>query len=72
MKKILIFIAVLIIVLAATNPTDKDFRLWLKARDSSYYNITEGGRIGYYGIFSIYTAYGDYKLLAIFNNFIRL
>ena len=74
-KKVWVIAAIIIVILALTNPTNSDLKNYMSAKG---YN-GEGGRINYFGIFSIFKANVgyDYVLrdriyIGIFKNFIQI
>jgi hypothetical protein len=87
MRKILLILAIIGVLLAATNPTPTDFKGYLNTKPLS---STDEGRTSYFLFFSIYTVsylvdngqtdgYGNpvynrtpTKYLGIFKNFIEI
>jgi hypothetical protein len=75
-KKSWIIAGIIIAILALTNPTNSDFKSYLSV--NGFYN-THGGRINYFGIFSIFKVNVGYnythpnrKYIGVFKNFILI
>jgi hypothetical protein len=73
-KKIWVIIGIIAIILVFTNPTNSDLDSFLTAKQ---FENNSGGRIAYFGIFSIYKTnigseykYPNRTYLGIFKNFI--
>ena len=80
-KKPLIVALVIILILAITNPDNKDFSEWERVKGYGGSDYNEDGRISYFGIFSTYkvkvyerysSGYNNWICLGIFKNFILI